>query len=298
MRLDRLFTTVLVATLVAVAGFAGGVTAGAPAGDTVSQQETDSETVDSVEISEMTVENFSTEMELDGATLVVETADGTEEVTVESATVTVEDATVIVENATLENGSLNLESADVTITDGQVEIESSHGDRSIDLSNTDESVESVSIELDEFADEEIDMREDLNDVTIRELTVDGISGESEVGIVVANMQVEGERETENHSVSIQEGNLSVQDATVELENATIEDGMLMVESVNTSVASAEVNADRVVVLRGLALTEHNNVQQSVEDVQFSHQNVEIDIEEWSEMLEQLVGSQAATEAES
>jgi copper chaperone CopZ len=111
------------------------------------------------------------------------------------------------------------------------------------------------------------------------------------------MQTETEDGVENVSVSLQNANVSVEGATVELENATVEDGTLMVESVNASVDSAEVNAERVVLLRGFELHDFENVQFSVEDEQMSQENVEVDLEEWSELLEELIAGQSGMAVE-
>lgn len=287
----RTTASVVVAAIVALAGFAGAATAAAPApGVHASQEQPDAEDVE-VNVTAMEIENFSTEMELESMTMTVEADGATREVEVDGATIQVENANVMVENATFSDGELHLDEATVEIEDGQIEVQSSEGDESIDLSDTNETVEDERVVLEdiELADDAgIDMAEDLQDVTIPEMTIEGLSGSAEHDLLVMNLEATETTGDQNVSVVVQNGAFEVEDATVTMENVSVEGDTLHADSVEAEVSSAMVEADRVVTLQGLDLNEFQDVSESVEDETFQQEDVQVSADDLQQLLEQLM----------
>ena len=281
------------AALVALASFSGSVgaaaTTGSPAVETV-QEEGEAE----IDISDMRVENLSTSMSLESATLEVQAGEETQEITVDSASIELTDATVQVRDARLVDGQIELGSATLLVTDGTIEIESSAGDRTIDLS--DATAENQTIVVEDIVGETLGISEDLSDATIRELTVDGLSGSAAVELLGANFRGTPATGDDNVSVSIQGGDVSVEGASITLTNASFEGETLTAEQVNASVESVTLEAERLVVLKGLTLTDQQDVSLTVVDASFSESDVEVEVSDLDGLLEQLLGSQAAAAA--
>lgn len=298
-RPDRIFTTVVVAALVALASLTGAVAAAEPAPNaqtaenartTQVQQEADE---GEINLSDMEVENLSTSMTLESATIRVETEDGTQEVTVDSASVELTNATVEVRDATLADGMVDLDSAMLVVTEGTIEVDSSEGSRAIDLSETNQTVEDRTVVLTDLASETLGLSGDLGDATITELTVDGVSGTTSHETLVANFRATSATDDRNVSVGMENADVSVEGGSMTLTNATVEDGTFQAEAVNLSVDTATLEADRVVLLNGMELTVRRDVSVTVEDRTINETDVEVPVDDLSDLLERLTGSEAA-----
>jgi hypothetical protein len=292
-------TVILVSALVALASFtgvAGAVTSPASQGPAQASTASPHLESDSVHVRVLEVENLSTSMAVENATIEVEDENGTETVEVDSASVELTNATVMVNNATadVENGSLHVASANVTVTEGTVEIQSDRGNRTIDLSDTNASVENRTVVLSDLTNETLGLDEStMENATISMMTVTGISGEASIDTMAADFAVSQDGEMRNVSVGMADGNLSVEGASMTLMNATLQDGTLHVEQVNGSVDSATLEAEYLAVLVGSDLHRLGGEPMSVEDAEFNRTDVEVDVTDLGELLEHLTASETA-----
>jgi uncharacterized cupredoxin-like copper-binding protein len=288
---ERIFTTIVVSALVAMAGFSGAVSATDASSAHVStdaqaaQQQQENSTA--LQIDSLLLTNLSTSMEVGNATMEIQNGTETRTVTVDSASVELSNATVEITNATLdEEGRLNVTEATVMVTEGTIEIESSQGNQTIDLSDTNRTVENRSVVLTDFANEDRSLMDGMDNVTINRMTIENVSGSAMMQTFITNVrptEANGERSV---SVAATDANVSMEGANLTLMNVTMQGDTIMIEEVRGSVDSAEVNAEEAALLVGSDLSQQEDVQRSVEDVSFTRTDVELNVSNMSSTFEQ------------
>jgi uncharacterized cupredoxin-like copper-binding protein len=288
---ERIFTTIVVSALVAMAGFSGAVSATDASSAHVStdaqaaQQQQENSTA--LQIDSLLLTNLSTSMEVGNATMEIQNGTETRTVTVDSASVELSNATVEITNATLdEEGRLNVTEATVMVTEGTIEIESSQGNQTIDLSDTNRTVENRSVVLTDFANEDRSLMDGMDNVTINRMTIENVSGSAMMQTFITNVrptEANGERSV---SVAATDANVSMEGANLTLMNVTMQGDTIMIEEVRGSVDSAEVNAEEAALLVGSDLSQQEDVQRSVEDVSFTRTDVEFNVSNMSSTFEQ------------
>jgi uncharacterized cupredoxin-like copper-binding protein len=288
---ERIFTTIVVSALVAMAGFSGAVSATDASSAHVSseaqaaQQQQENSTT--LQIDSLLLTNLSTSMEVGNATMEIQNGTETRTVTVDSASVELSNATVEITNATLdEEGRLNVTEATVMVTEGTIEIESSQGNQTIDLSDTNRTVENRSVVLTDFANEDRSLMDGMDNVTINRMTIENVSGSAMMQTFITNVrptEANGERSV---SVAATDANVSMEGANLTLMNVTMQGDTIMIEEVRGSVDSAEVNAEEAALLVGSDLSQQEDVQRSVEDVSFTRTDVELNVSNMSSTFEQ------------
>lgn len=291
MSYERIFTTIVVSALVAMAGFSGAVSATDASSAHVStdaqaaQQQQENSTT--LQIDSLLLTNLSTSMEVGNATMEIQNGTETRTVTVDSASVELSNATVEITNVTLdEEGRLNVTEATVMVTEGTIEIESSQGNQTIDLSDTNRTVENRSVVLTDFANEDRSLMDGMDNVTINRMTIENVSGSAMMQTFITNVgptEANGERSV---SVAATDANVSMEGANLTLMNVTMQGDTIMIEEVRGSVDSAEVNAEEAALLVGSDLSQQEDVQRSVEDVSFTRTDVELNVSNMSSTFEQ------------
>jgi hypothetical protein len=288
---ERIFTTIVVSALVAMAGFSGAVSATDASSAHVStdaqaaQQQQENSTA--LQIDSLLLTNLSTSMEVGNATMEIQNGTETRTVTVDSASVELSNATVEITNATLdEEGRLNVTEATVMVTEGTIEIESSQGNQTIDLSDTNRTVENRSVVLTDFANEDRSLMDGMDNVTINRMTIENVSGSAMMQTFITNVGPTEANGEESVSVAATDANVSMEGANLTLMNVTMQGDTIMIEEVRGSVDSAEVNAEEAALLMGSDLTQQEDVQRSVEDVSFTRTDVELNVSNMSSTFEQ------------
>jgi uncharacterized cupredoxin-like copper-binding protein len=288
---ERIFTTIIVSALVAMAGFSGAVSATDASSAHVStdaqaaQQQQENSTT--LQIDSLLLTNLSTSMEVGNATMEIQNGTETRTVTVDSASVELSNATVEITNATLdEEGRLNVTEATVMVTEGTIEIESSQGNQTIDLSDTNRTVENRSVVLTDFANEDRSLMDGMDNVTINRMTIENVSGSAMMQTFITNVRPTEANGEGSVSVAATDANVSMEGANLTLMNVTMQGDTIMIEEVRGSVDSAEVNAEEAALLVGSDLSQQEDVQRSVEDVSFTRTDVELNVSNMSSTFEQ------------
>jgi uncharacterized cupredoxin-like copper-binding protein len=288
---ERIFTTIVVSALVAMAGFSGAVSATDASSAHVStdaqaaQQQQENSTT--LQIDSLLLTNLSTSMEVGNATMEIRNGTETRTVTVDSASVELSNATVEITNATLdEEGRLNVTEATVMVTEGTIEIESSQGNQTIDLSDTNRTVENRSVVLTDFANEDRSLMDGMDNVTINRMTIENVSGSAMMQTFITNVRPTEANGEGSVSVAATDANVSMEGANLTLMNVTMQGDTIMIEEVRGSVDSAEVNAEEAALLVGSDLSQQEDVQRSVEDVSFTRTDVELNVSNMSSTFEQ------------
>jgi len=288
---ERIFTTIVVSALVAMAGFSGAVSATDASSAHVStdaqaaQQQQENSTT--LQIDSLLLTNLSTSMEVGNATMEIQNGTETRTVTVDSASVELSNATVEITNATLdEEGRLNVTEATVMVTEGTIEIESSQGNQTIDLSDTNRTVENRSVVLTDFANEDRSLMDGMDNVTINRMTIENVSGSAMMQTFITNVGPTEANGEGSVSVAATDANVSMEGANLTLMNVTMQGDTIMIEEVRGSVDSAEVNAEEAALLVGSDLSQQEDVQRSVEDVSFTRTDVELNVSNMSSTFEQ------------
>lgn len=291
MSYERIFTTIVVSALVAMAGFSGAVSATDASSAHVStdaqaaQQQQENSTT--LQIDSLLLTNLSTSMEVGNATMEIRNGTETRTVTVDSASVELSNATVEITNATLdEEGRLNVTEATVMVTEGTIEIESSQGNQTIDLSDTNRTVENRSVVLTDFANEDRSLMDGMDNVTINRMTIENVSGSAMMQTFITNVRPTEANGEGSVSVAATDANVSMEGANLTLMNVTMQGDTIMIEEVRGSVDSAEVNAEEAALLVGSDLSQQEDVQRSVEDVSFTRTDVELNVSNMSSTFEQ------------
>lgn len=280
---------VVVAAMLLFTGFPGT----AAAAQAPTQQAQDAQQgQETIQVSHLEVRDLSTSMTLESATILIERDATTRRIAVDSAELELTNATVQVQDATLEGDTLSVASANVTITDGMATIETNEGDRTIDLSDTNASVQDESVTLTDIEGEMPGLEQMLREGTISSMTVEGVSGTAEVAD--AGALVRSGEDGQSATIALVDGTMDVESASMELTEATIEEGgpgeedTLVIEEVTVSVDSAELTAERYSLVQNSEAREGTNAQVTVEDFEMTRENVEITRSSLDEMLSELL----------